>query len=253
MFSDKLSQGIDALTDEWHIGGSQEDVANLEYVLHGKARYEEHIPQHVKEQFAKGKYHGGSFTEDDFDKGNDGKTIKDFWEHEYCKMAGLSLQEVVALRLYTTSSFVAINDPLRSQDVPHPFCMTVYHLSEGLKKLRAVRSEEEESFTTGMVLWRGVRNVTVDFEKFTGGAELAPMSTTPELRVAQSYAESRVPLLLKYNTRGMNTGCSIAFLSVFPKENEYLYPPLTTVVRDLYHDPGMEGSATVLTVNPTFA
>eukprot|EP00961_Rhodomonas_salina_P000317 4378-Rhodomonas_salina.1 len=27
------------------------------------------------------------------------------------------------------------------------------------------------------------------------------MSTTPELRVAQSYAESRVPLLLKYNTR----------------------------------------------------
>ena len=60
-----------------------------------------------------------------------------------------------------------------------------------------------------------------------GGTELAPMSTSRSKSVAFKYASSRAPLVFKYKTRGLGRGCSIGYLSLYPKEEEYLYPPLT--------------------------
>ena len=37
----------------------------------------------------------------------------------------------------------------------------------------------------------------------------------------------KVPLLFKLNTVALQRGVSIDFLSIYPKEKEYLYPPLT--------------------------
>jgi hypothetical protein len=48
-------------------------------------------------------------------------------------------------------------------------------------------------------------------------------------RQALSYAKSRCPLVFKYKTQGLNRGCSIQYLSLYPKETEYLYPPLTFI------------------------
>ena len=53
------------------------------------------------------------------------------------------------------------------------------------------------------------------------------MSTSRSERVAHSYADSRSPLIFKYNTVGLGRGVSIEYLSFYPKEREYLYPPLT--------------------------
>ena len=53
------------------------------------------------------------------------------------------------------------------------------------------------------------------------------MSTSRSERVAHSYAGSSSPLIFKYKTRALGRGVSIEYLSFYPKEREYLYPPYT--------------------------
>eukprot|EP00961_Rhodomonas_salina_P144838 1949858-Rhodomonas_salina.1 len=60
--------------------------------------------------------------------------------------------------------------------------------------------------------------------------------------VARTYARSQHPLMLRYDTKAMGRGCSIKYLSVFPKEDEYLYPPLTYLspIRKFEDDDGVQ-------------
>ena len=58
-------------------------------------------------------------------------------------------------------------------------------------------------------------------------ARRAPMSTSAKKEVALAYAESRCGLLFQYKTRGLGRGVALSFLSCYPKEEEYLYPPMT--------------------------
>ena len=62
----------------------------------------------------------------------------------------------------------------------------------------------------------------------TGGTELAPMSTTTDLKVAVEYSMSESSLLFKIKTKSfMQRGADLEYLSAFPAEKELLYPPLT--------------------------
>ena len=67
-----------------------------------------------------------------------------------------------------------------------------------------------------------------DFILF-GGAELAPMSTTSDFKVAVAYATCREGcLLMKIVVESaLDHGADLAWLSAFPGEAEVLYPPLT--------------------------
>ena len=83
-----------------------------------------------------------------------------------------------------------------------------------------------------------------------GGSELAPMSATSDLSVAVQYARSDVggsqggtdgdsfngssfrrsnaSLLFRIQAHSfMEHGANLAFLSIFPQEAEYCYPPMT--------------------------
>ena len=72
---------------------------------------------------------------------------------------------------------------------------------------------------------RDVRLPEVFLEK--GGTEVAPMSTTADLRTAVRYAASRSSVLLRLLADSFITrGADISYLSAFPSESEYLYPPL---------------------------
>ncbi len=111
------------------------------------------------------------------DKGHDGMRLKDFVEHKNAKDAKLDKEEVVALRLYTTSAFQQINDPLRDQERiknqrPHPLPVTVMMIVSGIKKLRSIDANKA-SATQQMTLWRGMRNVQFT-ENFAnrGGTEV---------------------------------------------------------------------------------
>ena len=81
----------------------------------------------------------------------------------------------------------------------------------------------------GITLWRGLRNtkVTDAFTK-SGGTEQALMSTTTDISVAVRYSLSSFSLLFKIKAEDfMRMGADLRWLSAFPQEAEFLYPPLT--------------------------
>ena len=56
------------------------------------------------------------------------------------------------------------------------------------------------------------------------------MSTTSSLKVAMQYLASENSLLLRVITKNfMVRGPEISFLSAFPEEQEFLFPPLTYI------------------------
>ena len=92
--------------------------------------------------------------------------------------------------------------------------------------------------------------------KQRGGTELAPMSTTSSLKIAMQYSASEKALLLRVKTKNfMARGPQISFLSAFPAEEEYLFPPLTYLQpigepRELRVD---DAQYTVLELEPTIS
>jgi len=235
-----LSRGERAVIDEFQACGNADDLANLNYCLHGTACRRADMPAHVLHSLEVGSYHGGRINEGDFDCGHEGMRLDDFMMHHHAQVAEVSRVQLLALRLYTTSSYPRFNGPLRSGTTPHPLRMTVYHLAEGLKALRRVEARAApEDFNRLMYLYRGLRDTTLDRAQFveTGGTEMAPMSTSAKKEVALSYAASKVPLLFQYSTRGLGRGVALSWCSCYPKEEEYLYPPMTYLQPDrIYTD-----------------
>ena len=118
-------------------------------------------------------------------------------------------------------------------------------LADALKKLRVVDAElHPKEFNEDKDLFRGMADMTVDAEllKSLGGTELAPMSTTDSKQVAEDYAKSKFPLVFVFKTKNLTRGCCIDWLSLYPKEKEYLYPPLTFLAAegDVYEVDGVK-------------
>lgn len=140
---------------------------------------------------------------------------------------------MAALRIYTTAAFKSINDPLRDHEriarrEPHPLPLTVVLIKNAVGKLRVVEATGEDANKT-VDLYRGMRNVTTPAEFMQrGGTELAPMSTTSNVSIALGYSASSSGVLFRLRTHSsMERGADLTFLSAFPGEREYLYPPLT--------------------------
>jgi hypothetical protein len=219
------------------VAGDKDDIDNFYSIKYGTSGKWEDIPDHVKRSFQTGKYHGGSITEADYDTGNAGKTLADFHRHETSVLAGLLIWHVLILRLYTSSSFRLFNAPLRrlltnngQTKSQHPLRFAVWILTEGLKKLQAVEAQlDPVGFNTPMHLWRGMADMEVDVQGpflSQGGTEMAVMSTTPDKYVAVSDARLRsgTGLVFRYKTFGFTRGVQFQFLSLYPKEVEYVYP-----------------------------
>jgi len=227
---------LQSMEQEWRSNGSNTDMANFTYITKGRARHPNDIPVHIK--FANPQ--PGGLTEvdfdADFDAGHDGMTAKDFQNLDESKTAGLRLHHVVALRLYTSTSYPLFNTAMRLGTKPHPIRVTMYILDEALKKMRKVEARQNpERYNQTLHLWRGMRAVDLDLHEFKrlGGTELAPMSTTATRSVAEAFAKGQQRgLIFRYTTRGHSKGVCIDFLSLYPKEVEYLYPPLTNLTFD---------------------
>ena len=145
---------------------------------------------------------------------------------------------MVALRLYTTAAYVLINNPLRTIGAaggePHPLPVTVAYITDGISRLRATYANLPDA-SSKIDFWRGSRNLSLP-ESFRtdGGTEYAPLSTSANLQVALNYSSSndrvfaKERLLFKVATAGfMDRGANLKYLSAFPNEEEFLYPPFT--------------------------
>ena len=166
-----------------------------------------------------------------------GMRLADFVAHESARAANLTEVHVAALRLYSTDAFRAINAPLRDQErfgrhEPHPLPLTVAWIRDALSKLRKIEAQSARKNEL-VVLYRGMKGLQIQPEFLSeGGTELAPMSTTASLKVAMQYSASEKALLLRIRTKNfMVRGPTISFLSAFPDEDEFLFPPLTCAPR----------------------
>ena len=170
-----------------------------------------------------------------------GTCLQDFMMHENVSKGSLKRCHVIALRLYTTAAYKFINNPLRNLERKnanrqHPLAACVIYIEEGIKKLRNVISKKHSANKAAgkdqgtTVLWRGLKSVHANKAFIMkGGAELAPMSTTSDFKVAVQYGTcAEGSLLLKIVVESaLNHGADLQWLSAFPGEAEVLYPPLT--------------------------
>ena len=216
-----LAQGTEGIKAEVAAHGTEEDKECLEYVLHMEAGSSPKIfpnSPYRRDCDERGLLHDRRLPN------GKGMRLADFVNSRVAQDAHLDEWHVVALRLYTTAAYKSINASLRN-GTRHPLPATVYFLDRALRKLRAV----DPLFNRSFDLWRGMRNLkpTGEFER-NGGAECALMSTTSEATVALRYALSHKALLMKIVTsRGMHRGADLSWVSVFPNEREFCYPPLT--------------------------
>ena len=202
IFGGVMEDPVKAMKLEWRAAsrdptvGSEADWENFVYVTEGRAQTDM-VPAHVLQSFESGHYHGGSITKEEFDQGHEGMGLDDFLELESSKTAKLKKEHMIAIRLYTSSSYHLFNKPMRDRMNPHPIKVSVYILTQGLKKLRQVlAAKDPKEYAKKKQLWRGMKNMALDIRKFSeeGGAELAPMSTTEDPAVAEKYVHTHADI-----------------------------------------------------------
>ena len=187
-----------------------------------------------------------------------------FLEDEH---AFLTLDEVLAIRLYSGPAFQPINAFLRNvskldgqfreQLARHAsltFVATTRHVINGIRKLSAV-STPEEACTH---LWRGARGELpktfwlADEIGTIIATETAFMSTSAERETALHYmAGNGAPNLLwclkcgPETDAGYHRGADISLLSQFEDEKEWLFPPMTMMEVSIEVTPGKASGALV--------
>ena len=79
------------------------------------------------------------------------------------------------------------------------------------------------------------------------------MSTSSALRVVADYASSSTPLLFRIQVDSpMELGAEVSWVSLYPGESEWLYPPLSFIKPMFVQEvKGVPGSK-VVTVKPSF-
>ena len=250
-----MGRGLDAIVEEFERNGSDEARACLHYILHDMVGSNSTQWPHAGDVVM------DSFADPAADDGRSGQTFAYFVNHPNSQKAGLLAEHVCCLRLYTTAAYRGINEPLRGigpfADKAHPFAVTTSYLADGIRRLRAVCAENDDR-NDARDFWRGMRNLDVPADFLVeGGTEFAPMSTSSNLHVALRYSD-KVPrrLLFKVKTRSfIDRGADLRYLSAFPDEVEFLYPPLTYLHPTGKHDVVIAGTVeyTVVEVEPRFA
>lgn len=195
---------LQAIKDEFSSKGTDDDKENLKHVLEGTYR---------------GKWRRAK---------SQSVTVEALLQTKQAVTAKLQWHHILALRLYTTSSYCRINNPLREDPQNHPFPATVLFITEALKKLRALEWGKPGTKR----FYRGIQGKLLpeEFGK-TGGTEYACMSTSTDLMIAIEFAtkedSSCTSVIFEYTSSSfVSRGADISFLSVYPEEKETLYPPL---------------------------
>ncbi len=125
---------------------------------------------------------------------------------------------------------MGINEPLRNleEGVEHPLPVLVTLLEKALRKLRKI-GPKGMTAVSDKVVWRGMKNLkpSDDF-KMRGGTELAPMSTTTDIKTAVEYSfssESLIFMIVTKNDLHLQRGASLSWLSAFLLRKRFVFHP----------------------------
>ena len=149
----RLGHGLVALREEWVACGTDEDLENLAYILDEEAGSSDECFQHG---WMRDRAPDGAALPERMTADGSGYRLADFLKLKQARDAHLTESQVAALRMYTTSSFKSINEPLRqlardSNGVtlepprlaqPYPLPITLTLVYEALKQLRAAYQEK---------------------------------------------------------------------------------------------------------------
>ena len=171
----------------------------------------------------------------------------------------LTLDEVLAIRLYTGPAYQPINGFLRqianvsgehrtrlARDVRLTYASTVRHICDGIRKLAAVATAEE----LAAPLYRGVRGELPnafwfpDEQGMVIATDAAFMSTSVARETPLHYMGGEKNVLWELRPgpqtdEAFHRGADVAMLSQFAAEREVLFPPCT-MLRVLRRDAGGE-------------
>ena len=194
----KMNLGTAAIIEEWEAHGSEEDLENLHYVLYKPAGSD------LK------KFHNGWMRDRAPDgselPGRHGMMLRQFVELSMFRKAQLEEPHVVSLRLYTTSAYRALNDPMRNLKLdsdgepvqpprlaePHKLPVTMGFMYEGLKRLRAAAAVEEDARATisGKQSFLRSTDITVVSKALDEGLDMAlapPPAALGKARLRPSF------------------------------------------------------------------
>jgi hypothetical protein len=164
---EELKRGTGCVVDEWERARStgwatETDLENLRYILDTPAGSSDEKFQYG---WKRDRAEDGSSLPSRTNGDGTGMRLADFANGAFAQRAGLTASQVLALRLYTTSAFRSINNPLRrlqqsevgdaasaqptrklaTTELAHPLPCTVVLIYEGLKRLRAVTNEPQNA------------------------------------------------------------------------------------------------------------
>jgi len=207
-FGQLMQNPLESMKQEWLKNGSKTDIANYIYVTTGTACAAEDIPEHVKQTFLLGVYHGGTIVKADYDIRHDNMVLQDFVNHDISNTAGLKAHHCASLRLYTSDSFTLFNRPIRSGTTPHPIRVTMYVLDEALKKLRKVEAKHDrKAYAATMYLWRGMKDMHMNVDDFKecGGTEVYTHTHTHTQTHTQTHTHTNTLTYIHTITQNTST------------------------------------------------
>jgi len=169
--------------------------------------------------------------------GRDVRPLAHFMSTEIVNKAGLKLVEVGSLRLYSGPMYAHFNAVLRNY--PRYMCLslegnkyetTIFCITSGIVKL-----SKFSKIPSNRRLYRGLGGMILpgqflkETNGFRGGVEWGLMSTTTNKDVAIQYSgvDKQRGSVFEIVPGRIDIGAELSWLSQYPGEAEYLFPPLS--------------------------
>jgi hypothetical protein len=190
-------------------------------------------------------------------KGEHGRAAKDLDEvmaNPLMKIVGLKRAEVMSLRLYTGPMYMLYNAVLRKFPkevfeslLGNCYETTIFCIISGVSKLSkaTVIPHDRRVFRGlgGMILPKEFWSVQEG--GFRGGIEWGLMSTTTNRAVAVEYSglDKQRGTVFEIAVGRIDIGADLSWVSQYPGEAEYLFPPLTFL--EVVGEPRVEGEVII--------
>jgi hypothetical protein len=171
------------------------------------------------------------------DKGHAGYTLQQYCAMKEVNAANLTEADVVVLRLYTGPFYRPWNNALRFAHIDNAgvkqwaTCIAVLY-SAVLKLMKTASPtkvfrglDESGGFVLPSTFLRPKAG------EFAGGVELGFSSTTEDYQVALEYSGGLISkgTIMQLEFDKASRGADIQFLSQYPEEKEWLWPPCTSI------------------------